>query len=232
MAEGDSSKRQVAYKVRIADLLNNRYVKEDGWLPNYIAVGDMKVSRANLMGVIVSKASQEGGNDSAAHDFILDDGSGRVSLRFFESAGAIDVGDIVMVIGRPREFGTERYVVPEVVRKVTDPKWVELRKLELAKTKHDSAPQPSPQSSETGSVEMTGGYETSDGELDLETDDLSDENPMSKIVNIIKELDDGSGAEFDLVAAKFDGDAEQSVKKLLEQGDIFEVKPGRYKVLE
>ena len=134
MADNDASKRQVAYKVRIADILNNRYIKEEGWLPNYVSVGDMKVSRANLLGVIVSKAAQEGAKDVASYDFILDDGSGRISLRFFESVQPLDVGDMVIVIGRPREFGTERYVVPEIVKKVTDPKWVELRKLELAKT--------------------------------------------------------------------------------------------------
>ncbi len=224
MAENESSKRQVAYKVRIADILNNRYVKEDGWLPNYVSVGDMKVSRANLLGVIVSKSSREGGGDAGSHDFILDDGSGRVSLRFFESAKPLDVGDIVIVVGRPREFGTERYVVPEIVRKINDPKWIELRKLELAKIKHNivSAESPVQESKDT----------VSDGELAIETDDFADENPMSKIVNIIKELDGGPGADFSELAKKFDGDAELHLKKLLEQGDIFEVKPGRYKVLE
>ena len=48
MADQDpnSSKRQVAFKVAIGDLLENRYIKEEGWLPNYISVGDKKVARA------------------------------------------------------------------------------------------------------------------------------------------------------------------------------------------
>jgi RPA family protein len=215
MAEQGSSKRQVAYKVYIADILNNRYVKEEGWLPNYIAVGDKKVSRANLLGVIVSKDTQE--TDVVSQNFILDDGTGRVALRFFESGADLDVGDMVTVIGRPREFGAERYVVPEVIKKVKDPRWVQFRKLELAGEKrpeqeHSQAPE----------------------ELSVETEDfVDDSNPLSDIMSIIRRLDVGAGVEFsDISKESGKPNTEELVNKLLEQGDIFEVKPGRYKVLE
>ncbi|MFC1741278.1 hypothetical protein ACFL3V_01960 [Nanoarchaeota archaeon] len=217
MAEPEQSKRQVAHKVRVADILNNRYVKEDGWLPNYIAVGERKVSRANIIGVIVSKDLQEG--NTSSQNFVLDDNTGRISLRFFEHGKGIEVGNIVLVIGRPREFGAERYVVPEVMKNVTDPKWVELRRLELAQQRHqEPAEDKSPKTEE----------------LSVETEDLAEEsNPTSRLINIIKDLDDGSGAGFEDISVKFGStDPEEHVKRLLEQGDIFEVKPGRYKVLE
>ncbi len=215
MAEGETSKRQVAHKVRIADILNNRYVKEDGWLPNYISVGDKKVSRANILGVIVSKDAQEG---SQTPNFMLDDGTGRLSLRFFEQGDGLDVGDIVGVIGRPREFGAERYLVPEIIRKISNSKWIEVRKLELtifqqSLKKEGSSPVPVV--------------------LDTEEETIEESNPLSQIADIIKQEDSGSGVSFEEISVKFSGtDPDEYVKRLLEQGDIFEVKPGRYKVLE
>ena len=222
MADGESSKRQVAFKVRIADILNNSYVKEDGWLPNYIAVGDRKVSRVNLLGVIVSKEITE--SDVVSQNFILDDGTGRVPLRFFEPARPLDVGDIVTVIGRPREFGADRYVVPEIIRKVSDSRWVEVRKLELAAETQRYA--------KSGIVNDNSLSQTE--ELSVETEEFTEDlSPLSEIVGIIKGLDAGSGVGFEEIAVKSaNPDIESAVKKLLEQGDIFEVKPGRYKVLE
>lgn len=218
MANQESSKRQVAHKVRVADVVNNRYVKEDGWLPNYIAVGDLKVSRANLLGVIVSKSAQE--TDVVSQNFVLDDGSGRVSLRFFEPAGLFDVGDIVNVIGRPREFGAERYIVPEIMKKVKDPKWVELRRLELAmgeRSRISAKTEPLPAREE----------------LAVETEEvIEDSSPSARFLDVLRELDRGDGVGFEDLTSRIGGDLESVAKRLLEQGDIFEVKPGRYKVLE
>jgi RPA family protein len=216
----ESAKRQVAHKVCVADLLNNRYVKEDGWLPNYVAVGEKKVSRVNLLGVLVSKISQ--GADVPVTSFVLDDGSGRVSLRFFESNALFDIGDVVFVIGRPREFGAERYVVPEVMKKVSDSKWISVRKMELAKGRQDAIKAGAPEAADDN-----------DGKLAVETEDLAgDSSPSSRLVGAIRGLDSGEGVDYGLLAERFGSDAEHLLKRLLEQGDIFEVKPGRYKVLE
>jgi RPA family protein len=221
MADQESGKRQVAYKVRVADIVNNRYIKEDGWLPNYISIGDKKVSRANLLGVIVSKSAKDDG--IPASSFVLDDGSGRVSLRFFDGVANVDVGDVVFVIGRPREFGAERYIVPEIIRKVADPRWVEVRKMELAKDKQAFIQAAASQKQEAV---------PEDG-LAVETEDFVEESsPAAKIVGFIRKLDSGDGADFGDLAARFGSSTDVLVKRLLEQGDIFEVKPGRYKVLE
>lgn len=222
MAETETSKRQIAYKIRIVDINNNSYVKEEGWLPNYIAVGNIKVSRINIMGVIVSKDSHESGVPS--QNFILDDGSGRIALRFFDGSAVVAVGDIVSVIGRPREFGPDRYIVPEIMKKIEDPKWVEIRKLELAAD--DKLRPVVSQSVEKQSDDS--------GELSVETEEFVDSSDKSTdIIGIIKKLDSGSGVGFEDISSKSNSvDVEKSIKHLLEQGDIFEVKPGRYKVLE
>lgn len=225
MADGESARRQVAFKARVADIVNNRYVKEDGWLPNYIAVGDLKISRVNILGVIVSKDLQEA--DVVSQNFILDDGTGRIALKFFEPAKPLDVGDIVTVIGRPREFGADRYIVPEIIKKVSDSQWVEVRKLELASMKHLQK-----RAKETKPEAQKSPVEEED--LSVETEDfVEDANPMSDVLDIIRQLDKGDGVGFEDISAKSRKDnVEGIIGRLLEHGDIFEIRPGRYKVLE
>ena len=132
-------KRQVAHKVRVNDILKGEYVKEEGeWVPNYVRVGDKKVSRVNLVAVVVSKDDSEGSNQS----LMIDDGSGRISIRSFEGnqfSGAV-VGDVVVVVGRPREYGGEKYIVSEILKKVEDTGWVEVRKKELGAVKVNREP--------------------------------------------------------------------------------------------
>jgi len=221
----EMSKRQVAFKVRISDILNNPYRKEEGWLPNYVAVGSTKVSRANIIGVIVSKSA---GENPDSENFVMDDGTGRVPLRFFRPDDAIEVGDVVLLIGRPREFGGERYVVPEVLRRVKDPKWVEVRKLELASVKHHSVAAPQQQYP----VPDAPRADQDSDDLLVETEDFST-NPQTRVLDTIRSLDSGAGVSFEEISVKSGVDgAEAYVKRLLENGDVFEVKPGRFKVLE
>ncbi len=62
---------------------------------------------------------------------------------------------------------------------------------------------------------------------------IEESNPSEQIISIIKKNDPGDGVEFEDINSNFSGeDAEALVKKLLEQGDVFEVRPGKYKVLE
>ncbi|MBR9700000.1 hypothetical protein GOV09_06080 [Candidatus Woesearchaeota archaeon] len=123
--EGASSvgfKRATAYKVPVKSILESEYIRTEGeFSPNYLNFGEMQVSRVNLIGVVVAKS-----DDS----FMIDDGTGRISARVFEQrVEDIQIGDILMVIGKPREFNNERYIVPEIFRKSSE-KWMRVRKLE------------------------------------------------------------------------------------------------------
>src|SRR3989338_5030302 len=114
-----SQKRQIAHKIRINDILRGKYVKEEGeWSPNYVLTGEKKVSRVNLMAVVVSKDGMERSGHS---NLIIDDGSGKISIRSFEGNNNFDkvkVGDLIMVVGRPREYSNEKYVVSEILKKI------------------------------------------------------------------------------------------------------------------
>ena len=202
-------KRQVAYKVRVKDILDGAYVKEEGWKPNYIKVGENKVSRVNLIGAIVLKI--DGSN------IVLDDGSGKIPLRvfennvFFENA---DIGDAVLVIGKPREFGSEKYVIPEILRKVEDTAWIGVRKNELK-------------------LKKTPNMNHEKEEKLEETVEEIKEDPHEKVFNLIKEMDKGEGVDTEeIINSVKDIDVEKIISKLLENGEIFEVKHGKLKVLE
>src|SRR3989344_3228432 len=128
MPEQIFQKRNVACKARISDILNGRFAKDDA-SAGYVIIGDSNVYRVNILANFVYKSEQS--NSSNA---VIDDGTGKISLRAFENKNIfsnIDIGDFVLVIGRIREFGNERYIMPEIVKKIADIGWVNLRKLEL-----------------------------------------------------------------------------------------------------
>jgi len=215
-----AQKRQIAYKSRIKDLINGKYVKNEGeWAPNFIEVGNKQISRVNLIGTVVLKPMEENLNYQSV---VLDDGSGKISVRSFDENSAlknVDVGDVVLLIGRPREFGTEKYIVPEIMKKIENTNWIKLRKLELdlldkkrvIKESKEEAPQ-------IEEEVIVGG----------DNDSVS-----NKIFSVIKEIDSGDGADTEEVIVRSNiKEAEGIINNLLEKGEIFEITPGKLKVLE
>ena len=62
---------------------------------------------------------------------------------------------------------------------------------------------------------------------------LNDISISEGIYSLIKELDNGDGVSFEDILGKFKGaEAEAIINTLLENGNIFEIRPGRLKVLE
>lgn len=197
--------RQTAYKVNISDLINGNFVKEEGWEPNYVVINNIHVSRVNIICVIVSKEFNE-----SYQSIIVDDGTGRISVRSFDEKINFDdfeVGDVVLLIARLREFSKEKYLAPEIIRKIENKKWIELRKIELEKNKK--------QQKEIEKEVVIEGV--------IETD-------ADKLLDIVRNLDNGDGANFEDVVQQVKD--ENIVYEMLKQGEIFEFRPGKLKVLE
>jgi hypothetical protein len=199
--------RQTAIKVTVKLLLDGEHIQKDGWEPNFVRTGIGEVSRANVMGVITQETEPGA--------YILDDGSGSISLRTFEEKIAVSVGDPVLVIGRPRVYAGELFINYEILKKI-DAKWLEYRKKELG-----DAPVKVIEKQELGEEVIV----KSPGE-----------NLFSKIMDLIRELDatnNNQGAAIDDVIRKANSsESEHIVKSLLEEGEVFEIKPGMIKVLE
>jgi hypothetical protein len=206
LVEAQFQKRQTACKIRIKDILDSKYLKTEGMDPNYLDIGQKQVSRVNILGVIV-----ENSGASNYKSIIVDDGSGKVSARIFDDKIPLEnfrIGDVVTLIGRPREFSSEKYIIIETIKKV-DPSWAKVRNLELHRS-NNMPLNPNPL-------------------FDEEKGDLT---PRNKVLKMIKELDTGGGVYIESILSKNIKDAEKIIDSLMKEGSIFEPKPGKLRVLE
>jgi RPA family protein len=212
MAE-EFQKRQTARKLWIRDVLAGVYVKEEGVKPNHIVLADnSKAARVSIMGVVVSISSE------GLPALLLDDGSGRIVVRTFEPENPLksfQVGDVIHLIGRPRAYNNEMYVLPEIVKRISDLGWLEVRKLELAR-------QP------IASVAIAAPHSVTEEEVVDDSFSLTEQ-----VLGAIRSLDEGPGADTEQVIGHVGArNAEKTIQFLLQNGDIFEVSPGKLKVLE
>jgi RPA family protein len=208
----DQPRRQIAYKLRIADILKGQYVKKDGWQPNVVLVNGTEVSRVNIIATVVTKPVPEQNYVSV----LLDDGTGKITLRSFEEAGPvnrIDIGEVVLVIGRPREYNSEKYVIPEIVKRINNQKWVELRQAELKESRFEN----DEKATEVKAEEMTDTLQSMSG----------------RICDLIRKYDSGDGADYQQIVDSLNSPGgELAIEQLLKEGEIFEIRPGKLKLLE
>jgi len=218
-----SKKRIVSKKVWIKDLVRGKYVKGEGWDPNYVEIGGEKISRVHLIATVVSKFISEDGNYGT---LTLDDGTETIRVKAFGpdvvKLKNPKIGDIVRFIGRVKEYEEEIYLSPEIIRRIEDPNWIIVHKLELGK----------PATGEPAPEEVKPTIPEEVAEEVIREEDLS---VQDKILNLIRDLDLGEGAEIDEVIAKSELDvaeAKSVIVGLLKSGDIYEPKKGKLKVLE
>jgi RPA family protein len=238
-------KRQVARICSIIDILTGDYIREEGWTPNYILTKSIgNISRANLLGVIVEIPSLKTENESYS-EAIIEDGSGRISLRDFEGINKfndLNVGEVVLVIGRPRQYGSEKYILTEIVRKIQEKKWIEVRKLELQiqnSKLSETTPQtnmPPTQQNNEEKEEILDMSKITPPPL-LKNKNIEEESTSLAITNLIREKDEGDGVDTEEIINQLQRKADQDeidnkIDSLLKQGVLFEVKPGRIKFLE
>ena len=122
--------RQTAIKMSIKDILNCKYVSsEEDDTPNYLLTkNEIKIFRVNILAIILKKEIQ-----GTITNFLIDDGTENILLRFFENDPKIEtleIGNSVLVIGKLRKYNHEKYISPEIYKK-TSAEWLKVRYLEL-----------------------------------------------------------------------------------------------------
>ena len=122
----------VAKKIRVADIVHGKLSKEEGSTPILQIPKGEKVSKFRVMGTVIDKYSSEDGTYST---ITIDDATETIQARAFkedtEKLENIHKGDLVDILGRPREYQDELYILPDGIQKLTDPNWETLRRLEL-----------------------------------------------------------------------------------------------------
>ena len=196
-------KRHTAFKFRIGDVLTGRPIMDQEKF-THVELGDKKIVRVNIAGNIVDKYESEG--EKKYSFFTLDDGSGQIKLKVFgddvEKFKDVSQGQTVIVIGLLRHWNNETYISPNIIKE-HDPKYLLVRKLETEKEKIENAP---PMEKEQV-VAM-----------------------KDKILDLIKNAEEAGGLEtgnLNITLKETSPEIiNQEIQKLLEEGIIFEPRPG------
>jgi RPA family protein len=127
--------RLPAKKLRISDIANGKYFpgsKEEMKASYLITPLGERVSRVNLIATVTEKFLSDDKNYSTA---TIDDGTGSIRVKTFkegvELLEGINAGDMILAIGKVKEYNGEVYINGEIVKKVFDRNLESLRKLEI-----------------------------------------------------------------------------------------------------
>ncbi len=231
--------RHIAIKTSIGQLLQGTYIQEDENNPNYLLTpSQQKISRLNIIAVILTK--EQVGNIT---NLLVDDGTGSIVIRSFEEnlqLQKLQIGDAVLLIGRLRMYNQEKYISPETVKKI-DRAWLMVRSLELKKLSEGIQTKPlqdtpgeiaRPTPEKTSKEDSTTAPIEDLSREDQEIDKTSELLPVQKMIQLIKELDLGEGVLIEEIIEKsILKESEKLIEKMLENGDIFQIVPGKVKVL-
>ncbi|MBT3577818.1 hypothetical protein HN499_03345 [archaeon] len=235
----DQQLRQTAYKVWISDLLNKQIQKEEGeWSPSYILVDNKRVSRVNVVATVVMKYTAE---DKSYATLTIDDSSADVQIKAWKedvaTVESVDIGDTVLFIGRVREYNSQLYLTPEIIKPLDKSEWLDLRKKELEViygSRAASTPEIQPVATEAPKE-----AQKQEASITIQEETVSSEKPTEndrqKILNTIESLDKNEGADIVEVieASKVpEEEANSIMQELLKEGEIFEIKAGKLKIIE
>lgn len=210
MANGEQQqfKRHTAYKLRIGDILIGKPILEAERF-KLLELGSKNIVRVNVIGNIVDKYESDGERKFLSLN--LDDGSGQIKLRSFgddlEKFRDVNQGETVIVIGLLKYWNNEIYIAPDII-KTHDPKYLLIRKMEIEKERNKNA-------------------------IAIPREQIT--AVKDKIFGTIKNSEDDGGIDIDKIIMNLrDISPEiinQEIQKFLEEGIIFEPRPGRVRYL-
>lgn len=197
-------KRNIAYKLRIGDILAGKPILDAEKL-KFLEIDNKNVSRVNLIANIIDKFVQEGEKKYAT--LTIDDASGQIRIKAFgedvDKLTHFNQGDTIVVIGLLRSWNNQVYLTPEIIKK-KEPAFLLVRKLELDNEK------PKMQNKE-------------------QLHALKD-----KLIGMIKTEDTNGGIDIDKIILELKEAPDiinHEIKKLLEDGIIYEPRPGKLRYL-
>lgn len=197
-------KRNVAYKMRVGEIFAGKVIL-DGERFKFLETPGRQVVRINLVANVIDKYIQDG--EKKYGSVTLDDSTGQIKLKAFgddiEKFSQLNQGDTIMVIGLLRTWNNEIYLTPEIIKK-KEPAYLLVRKLEIEK---ETPKQPDK----------------------AQLFELKD-----KIINMVKEGEKDGGANIDQIILDLKETPDlinQEIKKLLEDGVVYEPRPGKIRYL-
>jgi len=197
-------KRNVAYKLKIGDILSGKPVLEAEKL-KFLELENKKIVRVNVIANIIDKFIQD--EEKKYGSITIDDASGQMRVKVFgddiEKFSQLNQGDTILIIGLVRLWNNELYITPEIIKK-KEPSFLLVRKYEI------EAEIPKP----------------------LDKDKIL--ALKDKIMSMIKDAEKDNGVDIDRIILELKESPElinQEIKKLLEEGLVYEPRPGRLRYL-
>jgi len=199
-----SYKRNVAYKLRIGQILSGKPIIEEERF-RHLESAEKKIVRVNLIANIIDKYIQDGEKKFAS--LTLDDATGQIKVKTFgddiEKFEPFSQGDTVLIIGLLRSWNNEVYLTPEIIKK-KEPLYLLVRKLEV------EADEPK----QIDKAQLT---------------ELKD-----KIIQRVKDAEKDGGLEIESLILELKEHPDiinKEIKKLLEDGVAYEPRPGKLRYL-
>ncbi|MBS3166269.1 hypothetical protein J4444_04055 [Candidatus Woesearchaeota archaeon] len=214
MEKSKSFIRPYSKEITILEALNANFIQKSAEEPNAIFFQENEpIYNINIIGIVLNVEKI-----GTMTNLLLEDGTEKIVIRFFEEKqilSSLEAGNIIKVIGKIRKYNEERYISPEIVKKM-DSLWMKIRFLKIKLR---------------GSLISFSSVNKST----LSEEELVEDNnplPSEKIFKLIKEMDKGEGVRIEELVEKSSLDkTEEILQKMIEEGDLFQNLPGKVKIL-
>ncbi|MFB6175319.1 MAG: OB-fold nucleic acid binding domain-containing protein [Candidatus Nanohalobium sp.] len=244
-------KRQTAKMTDTEELNTGKYFQREGFEPNFLLTVDgRRLSRARLVGTVVDSFIND---DETYASLTIDDGNDTTQIKFFNEVERMEdyeIGDILEVVGKVREYqgqiyldgevlkeaGVEKELLHQLRKKKSDEEWSQI---------HETVKQLKESGKDQDEIEKEMAGKLDEDEVDAllqsfgETFDTADteedrENLEREVLESIEELDEGDGADYSEIVDQIDepeDKLEDTINGLLSDGTCYEPQPGKIKKL-
>lgn len=214
--------RSTAFILWLSACDNKQITKpQSEFAPNYIEIENKKISRINTIAIITQKHQK----DNFA-SITLDDGSAQIRAKAWNDdikiMNDIKIGDIVLVIGKLKEYNDELYISPEIIKQQSYHSLL-LRQLSLFKE----------QGKPLKMIEQESPDFLNQDNFQLKEEKIYSESRRQKILGIIASIDTEIGASINQVIASSGFDEQEAsniINELLQEGEIFKISNDRIKI--
>jgi RPA family protein len=234
-------KRIPSVRVSITDIINGKFFSgsREEMMPSYVITPfGKKVARVSVVATAVEVFS---GEEGKYHFISVDDGTGLIRIKAFgedtKLLEGIKAGDLVLIIGKVKEYNGETYVSCEIAKKV-EPNYENLRKIEILNDLIEQKKVVDEIKKLVGKMSEEELKEYALEKFCMDEESLKvvrgqieskekDYKPV--LMDMITKLDDGKGVEIKklLEESKLPEHAlEEAMNELLANGELFEPRPG------
>jgi RPA family protein len=130
--------RMTAVRASISDITNGSFSDDDG--PHVVSPFGVELRRVVIVGFVVNKFYRAGDETGKKRfeSITVDDGTDTIGVKVWGEEDAsmlegVKENILALVIGKVRQYNEEIYLIPEIVRELTDPNYMSLHLMERYK---------------------------------------------------------------------------------------------------